>query len=115
MAPWQLDEHFPWNASSSGFETKPLYLLRPTGRSLYIQQTCQQRDGSDGARPQGRGQQLQHANYRMGTSPHRTVSLLSKQPLKVRLVCDNFIAGLLATTLLPPCKKGPLSKFGDTQ
>jgi len=36
MASWQqLDEHFPWNASSSRFETKALYLLRPTGRSLY--------------------------------------------------------------------------------
>jgi hypothetical protein len=72
MAPWQqLDEHFPWNASSSGFETKPLYLLVPSGKES-VQQLCQQRDGSDGARPQGRGQQLQHANYRIVTSLHRT-------------------------------------------
>jgi len=94
MAPWQrLDEHFPWNASSSGFETKPLYLLGPTGRSLY--NNC----ANNGMAAMGHAHKAEDSSCNkriIALAHHHTAlqSLLAKETLKVRLNCGNFIAAV---------------------
>jgi len=94
MAPWQrLDEHFPWNASSSGFETKPLYLLGPTGRSLY--NNC----ANNGMAAMGHAHKAEDSGCNMIIIPlahHHTAprSLPSKETPKVQLVSGNFIAAV---------------------